>query len=300
MGASNFDNHVLELKRKKFFEVVHSVCELRKLPTPTINFEYCQEEDENQLAHYHPYLNKICVSKRQLMKLNLDEIENTATHEVAHIFEHNHDAGFQDEHEKNKIAAWRPPGGVVVLGNERKTTKKISKAARVDTKHCNYHLCRIKATLNKCAFCKNFFCEEHSKPRPSGMPAFDSTDAEDILFIQESREPNAHPCAPYYDHLQETAREKQIKYQEALDKLIRTPTPSVKDKTTSSQSYAARSSPQTDYTDTPFIKRIAVKRNENDLPTKSKKYKKYLIWAFILAIAAFIIINRDKIFLLFS
>lgn len=306
MGGSKFDGQLLELKRKKFFEVVYITCKSRGLPLPTVNFDGCPGEDENQLAHYHPAGNRICVSERQLTKLNFDDIEHTATHEAAHILEHDHDAGFQREHEINMIGAFRPPPGVLVIsGNGSKPIKKPPRPVRVDTKRCNYHLCRKKTTLHKCKFCKSFFCSAHSNPRLSGMPTFKGIEPEDLL--NESDESNTHPCPSYYDYLQKIDREEKAKYGEALKKLLNKSTYNYSSKKNESISQTDTHSvvPIRQYTSEFDFKHvdtsiITKKPMQRDTRSQTRSYRPLVFVVLLLLLAYFVIKNHKEIVLLFS
>lgn len=121
----NLDKKLLEIKKKKFIEVVNRICKNRNLPTPYVNFDGCPEENEDQLAHYHPDVNMICISKRQLFVLNFDDLEEVAAHEVAHILEPNHDINFIREENINKQSGWTPPPGVVVINGNQPVVDSI-------------------------------------------------------------------------------------------------------------------------------------------------------------------------------
>lgn len=118
--SEDFDNQLLELRKKKFLAAVSRICENRNLPIPYVNFDGCPAENGDQLAHYHSDVNMICISKRQLTVLNFDDLEEVAAHEVAHILEPNHDSNFIKEENINKQIGWIPPPGVVVInGNQQ-------------------------------------------------------------------------------------------------------------------------------------------------------------------------------------
>lgn len=85
------------MKKEKFVEVVIKICNERNLPIPEINFDGCSDEEIDELAHYHPDKNKICCSERQLHMQNFDNVFDTASHEVTHILELNHDSEFIKE-----------------------------------------------------------------------------------------------------------------------------------------------------------------------------------------------------------
>ena len=117
--SENFDNQLLETKKKNFIEVVNRICGNRNLPLPYVNFDGCPAENRDQLAHYHSDVNMICISKRQLFVLNFEDLEEVAAHEVAHILEQNHDSNFRREENINKRIAWKPSGVVVIYGNQK-------------------------------------------------------------------------------------------------------------------------------------------------------------------------------------
>lgn len=67
-------------------------------------------------------------------------------------------------------------------------------------KECHYHLCRKQTKLYKCKFCGRYFCKDHIKPKPPGLPRFKGTSHEDLVFMEEWHKPGGHPCIPYSDH----------------------------------------------------------------------------------------------------
>lgn len=166
MVRSDSFNKILELKRNKVIEVVHRICTKRNLPIPAINFEGCEGEHEGQLAHYHPDINTICISERQLNIQNFDDLERTMAHEVSHILVQDHSPRFLEQESISSIAGWKPPAGVVHItgGSSTKKTPKKERKTKPDKIKCNYHLCRKKAKLTQCNHCKGYFCDEHIEP----------------------------------------------------------------------------------------------------------------------------------------
>jgi hypothetical protein len=225
MVNPNIDK-LLEQKRKKFTQVVLRACKRRKFPIPHINFEGCENEDENQLAHYHPNLNKICISKIQLIKLNYGDIEEVATHEVTHIIEQNHDSSFYEEDENTKIATWRPPGGVAQNTPEiNKRIKRIDekyaneKELKIDKTCCNY--CGEKRKLTKCKHCGKYFCKEHIKPcLPGGYSPEGGRYKALINQISTEDSKNTHPCPDFYDYEKKRKEEEDKRYREALERAL--------------------------------------------------------------------------------
>jgi len=212
MIRSDSFNKILELKRNKVIEVVHRICSKRNLPIPTINFEGCEGEHEGQLAHYHPDINTICISERQLNIQNFDDLERTMAHEVSHILVQDHSPRFLEQESISNIAGWKPPAGVVHItggSSTKKTTKKGSKT-KPDKVNCNYHLCRKKAKLTQCSHCKGYFCDEHIEPyepRIGNQPG-------------HSRDESGHPCFAYVDYLAKKKEEDDKRYSDALNKLV--------------------------------------------------------------------------------
>ncbi len=88
---------------------------------------------------------------------------------------------------------------------------------------CHYHLCRKKAEVHVCTLCGNYYCEEHLKPTPPSLPGawFKHSSYKDIFSIEDWRNPNAHPCPPYYDYLVAEAKRRDDAYWQYLENLVR-------------------------------------------------------------------------------
>ncbi|MFH1839634.1 MAG: hypothetical protein ABH849_00620 [Nanoarchaeota archaeon] len=94
--------------------------------------------------------------------------------------------------------------------------------------YSHLHLGRKRTKVYKCKYCGEFFCKEHLKAKPPGMPRFKGTSHEDRLFMEEWHKPGGHPCVPYLEHWKaKNEREKQ-EYGLALDRLIRSKPPQFK------------------------------------------------------------------------
>ncbi len=221
----NFQKYIIKKKKEKFKEVVYRTCETRELPIPRINFDGCEAETEEQLAHYHPNLNMICVSERQLNLLNFDDIEEVASHEVTHILIHEHNSDFVNEHQNIKTSSWKPPRGIVHINSNKITTqytkkeniKKIENEIKKDKNkkpkrkkgECSYHLCRKKTTVYLCPHCEEYFCKEHKTPIIALMPPFKTQTIEDRILLNEWHNNKNHPCVPYYDkHIEKLQKER--------------------------------------------------------------------------------------------
>jgi len=212
MVRSQSFEKILEIKKKKFIEVVHKICKRRDLPIPYINFDGCPDEDENQLAHYHSGTNTICVSESQLIKII--DVEGVAVHEVTHILVSGHGPDFGNQEAINSITSFNPPAGTVFIDGGRKTEKetfKEPKKSKIDKIRCNYHLCKKKRKLTKCKYCGGYYCKEHIKPYKP------------YLFGQKSnpKHKTGHPCIPYAQYLTKKDKEEKEKYHTVLGNLLK-------------------------------------------------------------------------------
>jgi len=209
MARTQSFKKILELKKDKVREVVNRICAKRGIPLPYINFEYCSEENQSQLAHYHPDTNTICISERQLIMQNFDDLEKVVAHEVSHILVQDHSSNFKQQEVISSIAGLQLPSGIVHITGNEKSVKKERKIKQ-DKTRCNYHLCRKKRKLTRCKYCKNYYCLEHIAPSEPSMynerTAFDKIEG--------------HPCAAYAINLEEKQKEANIKYSEALTQML--------------------------------------------------------------------------------
>lgn len=211
MDSREFRKKLLESKKKRVIEIVNSVCERENLPIPKVNFEGCPQEDQDQLAHYHPDQNKICISEIQLYKLKtLRDVENTIYHELAHILEQNHGGEFEQTKNKFKLKDWRPPRGVIYIKGDRKREPLKPDKETIDKTRCNYHLCRKKRKLYKCPYCERYFCKEHRKPVVPGKSILEERGM-DFGKI------DYHPCPGYVEVAKKQKEDEIEKYGKALD-----------------------------------------------------------------------------------
>jgi predicted SprT family Zn-dependent metalloprotease len=181
-----FQEDLLLRKKALVITVVKRICKRRKLPLPEINFGECEGDSPDQLGHYHPDENKICISKTKLIKQTYDDLEDTAAHEVAHILEHEHGPRFDTEEVTNRLVNWQPPGNIPVIteGQSRTADKKTSRPARPIKYKCNYHLCGKRRPTTKCKLCEKYFCAEHRTPIKPYVGNVEN----------HQDETNGHPC----------------------------------------------------------------------------------------------------------
>ncbi len=130
MQLSEYDNWLLEKKREKVIQIVSVAADALKIPRPYINFSGCSLEKANELAHYHPNENKICVSEIQLKKQNFQGLIDTAVHEVTHFFVLGHGAEFQRVKNYIRGAVWNPNEAVVMANPNPDNDKKPSNTSK--------------------------------------------------------------------------------------------------------------------------------------------------------------------------
>lgn len=249
-------NIVLETKRKKFAETVIKVCKKRGLPLPHINFDGCEQETGDSLAHCHEGGTMICVSERQLLQQNFDQIEKTAAHEAAHIKEFNHNPSFQREEELSNISSFEPKGGISVSTPgvykriEDIDKKYKNKKPTKENKQC--YKCNSSKNLHECGHCKNKFCEEHINPILPGRYGGDNLSKFLINHSEHDYKENTHPCPGYVDFLREEKEIEDEKYKVALEEATR-----------------KRGKHKSEYAEKPFFE------DEYSTPKKSKKVPHY-------------------------
>lgn len=213
VDSDEFGEKLLESKRQRVIEIVYLVCDKYNLPIPKINFKGCQFETQDELAHYHPDQNKICISEKQLHQLKtLQDIENTTYHELAHMIEQNHDGRFVQTKNKFSLGVWKPPQGVLYIKGDRKTEPLKPKKETTDKTRCNYHLCRKRRKLYKCPYCGRYFCYEHKKPVIPGKSILEERDL-------RSEKTDYHPCPDYVDIVKKQKEDKIKAYENALNNL---------------------------------------------------------------------------------
>ncbi len=101
------------------------------------------------------------------------------------------------------------------------TSKHKKEQKAPDSKIGVCHYCGKKTRVYKCKYCGEYFCKEHLQPKPAGLPRFNSTKPEDILFMEEWHKPGGHPCVPYLDVWRTKQKRKEEEYRQALDKFLR-------------------------------------------------------------------------------
>lgn len=212
---------ILEMKKSRFIEFVNLA--LKEIGISNIlKIEFIDGMlPYGEVAHIEIETNIIRVSCPSLRIMSIEEIEDTAVHEVCHILikKHTYDHKIIVEELKEKM--WRPPLGLglSVINGGREPDVVIEKVEKsVNKNRCNYHLhkCKKQVKLYQCPYCSKYFCEEHIKPIPPSMPDFDYPNK---CNEWKNRGENQHPCPNYYDYLVEEEKERHRKYGETLDSM---------------------------------------------------------------------------------
>jgi len=220
-----FEEYLMQEKQKKFKEFVLLASASLGLPKPP-KVEFwdvnCPYGRSGEMAHIHPDIGVICISKWRLKQMTMEDIEETATHEVTHMVEHAHDDNFYIKHSDVKLGSWLIRKHGIKKGREaRKRKPKKSKS-----KKCDYHLCEKEPSkLYRCKLCGNYFCKKHSSPKVVSMlHNYLRKEPELAIFFDKERErKNAHPCFPFtrkkIEEIKAKERESYEKLFESLDKM---------------------------------------------------------------------------------
>ncbi len=103
-----FSNQLIEEKKKRFTRIVRLAAEVKKVSMPEVIFNetFCPNH-KNEIAHIHlEGKGKICVPKRSLHMMNYLDVEDTAVHEVCHLFVEKHGLEFNKTMSEIKQAIW--------------------------------------------------------------------------------------------------------------------------------------------------------------------------------------------------
>lgn len=128
---------MLGWKKKLVEQVVYLVCAATGLSEPSVNFKGCsQEKGQSELAHYHPDLNMICFSERQLTIQDFNTLKSTSIHEVVHALGlHDHGPEFERMYTaiSVKLAIFNLGTVVSPPPSEQKSRPKNRKKSAIDT-----------------------------------------------------------------------------------------------------------------------------------------------------------------------
>jgi hypothetical protein len=225
-----FERRLTKEKQDKFLEIVNNASKALRIKPPETKFwdGECPHSRGNELAHIHPDTGVICVSSRRLKQMTMEDIVETATHEVSHMLDSSHDYSFKGIHNYVKTKIWKPPQGIAVEDEDERDKEHPKEHIREDRIKCNYHLCRKKTTLKKCSYCGGYFCNEHVSPKlplTYGMVDSERNPTLARLYEDEWRKKGGHPDAVYSEYkLNKIAREEKEltdRIMKALDRMKR-------------------------------------------------------------------------------
>jgi len=225
MENKGFKEGLLKDKIKKFKFAVIEAAEKLGVKQPPVKIWNCPTLRDNAIAHCHLDSGMICITEKKLVRLSDEEIFETATHEVTHLVHGNHEYRFQNTHNDLKTATWRAPTGVGIQSySEADLARPVkkSKPSKPDNKKCNYYQGseHKKGKLLQCSYCKGYFCELHSNPRPAGTRSLDDYNSLSREMQEEVNNPNSHPCISYLAYFEKKAKEQERRYGDALNRVL--------------------------------------------------------------------------------
>jgi hypothetical protein len=221
-NADKFKSELLEIKKRAFRDAVQKCSKewgLKYPPTVSITENPCPSSSSDTIAHIHLDERIICIWERKLESLDLDTIEKTAAHEVAHLVSPFHNGIHAKAQGELQTAIWHPPPGVTVInGGGRKSSKRLTKPRKVRLQNvCSYHLCMKRTELSTCKYCGKKFCSEHLNPKVPTLPYGNKPWSRDEWVGL------GHPCPDYPAYLEQKEKERREKAKETLDKMAKRP-----------------------------------------------------------------------------
>ncbi len=110
MNSDEFQDYLLLCKEHWVKKLIEIGAKVTKVNKPKLIFwdGFCPGSSNEDLAHIHLNVKygQICFSRQILKGLNLDELEDTALHELTHLFVKNHGAKFENTLSKIKETVW--------------------------------------------------------------------------------------------------------------------------------------------------------------------------------------------------
>jgi len=210
-----FEKELLREKQELFKSFALQTAKKLKLSRPAIKIweGRCPEDIGNELAHIHLDMRPplICISNRRLKSMSLDEIKETAAHEVSHMRCPDHDGILYVMISDILEGDWKPPSGMPVIDGTAKTSmQKPSKTKKV-TDECNYHLCHGKKGLKPCPLCERVFCRQHLEPKLAAAGSSDLRTPEQWIADLSRVAEGGHPCTKYSEDY-ESGEEKEARH----------------------------------------------------------------------------------------
>lgn len=202
-ASDRLNDELLKEKKKKFIKFVNRTVANLGYKSPKIRFwkDFCPTDMGNELAHIHldedPPI--ICISLRRLKHMTMDEVENTATHEAAHIGNPEHDSVLYFTISSEIVKNWKPQSGIQVIDGRGEPDLTPRKPYNPTKKECNYHSCKKRKNLKPCPLCKMIFCPDHLEPKAPAMFSSELHGTEDRVRDVNYHAEKGHPCLEYYD-----------------------------------------------------------------------------------------------------
>ncbi len=221
---SNLEFELSKLKEECFRETVKKTAKtfgLKFTPTVKIWDGVCPYGSGNEIAHAHPKIRLICISRGNLEGLSLEDVEQTAVHETTHMRHLDHGSGFVTDMEDAQLTSWlisHKPSQVTIKS-------KIRATPEIDKLRCNYHLCRKKTKLFKCKHCENYYCKEHKEPKLVLTLHYINTQHEPLrsqlyeIYKSESGHPDVIFTKEHWEDLKFQKEEHEKKIWDALNKM---------------------------------------------------------------------------------
>lgn len=171
------------------------------------------------IAHIHIEGRIICIWKKRLEELTLDQIDKVAAHEVAHLISVEHGGKHAQAQAEIEIGIWSHSVGGVVIHGGKKVVPNISDKPKKPVRQkkiCHYHSCKKRTELRRCVHCGELFCKEHLKPKYPTLPPFKRRGIVGRIYMEDWRG-SGHACPPYYDYLKAKEKEELDKRWKILD-----------------------------------------------------------------------------------
>jgi hypothetical protein len=208
---TNAEKQLLEYKKVQFLSYVERSADYQNVNIPKVKFwkGYDNHFKDGERAHIHIESNTICIAETELESMDEEDIKETASHEVSHLYDLNHGTRFQNKQIDTNASLWRPPAGTVGALSEEEY-KKLSKERRtkkesIKINHNNCHICNKEKNLKECPYCEKYFCDKHIEAIEPGQNIF--------------KKEYIHPCASYYDFLRKEEKERDEKFIKKLDEM---------------------------------------------------------------------------------
>lgn len=153
---------LFDMKKTAFESAVRRCSKEKGLdPPPSVSItENPCPFSSGEIAHIHIEERIICIWKKKLEELTLDQINKVAAHEVAHLISIEHGGKHAQAQAEIEIGIWsRSVGGVVIHGGKKVTPSTPDKPIRPGRrkKICSYYSCKKRTELVRCNHWEDFF-----------------------------------------------------------------------------------------------------------------------------------------------